>query len=1585
MKKGLIGMFLSAALTVGFALAASDVELFDREILSNSRNFTVHEGKFTPAGPDRAAVMEFPTGKWSALYRKQALPALPAGEEVEFVFAVKARMDGDPKQFKSTTLHVYFYDRENRPIKSEPVKSVFFKANNELQSLQLVGKLPVGCAVIRTEINSHGGVSMQIEDASLTLRSDRISPEALFGVVRAGNAELRHTNFWKPYDSVFTPAAEGKNALLAFPAGKWSALIGTLMLDPKFRGAVSVTMECRWSGDFSAAKHTSLSLMFSDADRVKLTPPAGTKADQSVRKTGEWQTLTVDSPVPDGAAQLRIDVSSHGGGTLEIRSLEVRLRGVDLTEAAVTGLTFPGLMLPGRAAASQAEVDRAEVECFKSVPFDFDAPFWAGRPEYPIPNTKAGKSALQPGDNRAFFRLASDGRELFVRFRAEDDALNFRGENLYERDCFEFFLMPTGRYRNERSRIRQEQYTVSRDESGKTASDVPAQTRLIPGGWEAMIRIPLQTETRRITPFNGLELTFNTVYQDSDTQPQEHYLSFSGKDQNNRSWSSPELYVPLLFVSAAPTAYAPLWLGDAAEYNVAANHPGRINLIEFEPVMKNLGFWGIFPEAEVSADGTKYTVKFPAHPTSDLRPLLPVFSVLPGEVLEFEYEAKVDSGSIPAPGVAFLSMSNWEQISFGHASGVNRVGTQWTRVPFRAKVPEKFRENLRSGRLLMNCGSHPGRTLEIRNFRLTRRLPVDFDAKISVRGAYSHLRVGEAGGVEFTFDLPAERQVKFTAEAKAFFGGETVLKEERELTLPAGRSEQHWELAALPAGFFNIVLKVRTPEGEFLADRELYVAKYIPAAEKNVRSGIWFHNSVDLTPPLDDAALVTELSRIGSGVVYFGDTDFFDSHGTQIPSNPLELAAAFKRAGFRVGSLLQRGNRLAKHAQLPQPGEMPEWFRSNLELAGKSVDFWNFSNEPNLQGGWMPAPDAREWAMFYRPFFNAVRRYAPESTVVLGNLNRMPVDYLANAHAENGLAFGQGVIGVHLYGYEFNGSGFETLLKARREYGRLYPGWQVWDTESGYVFHTFNLLSEAIAKKFPMHLSAGIETTIFYNDRDLMLPGADASPLVPIEAFKNRFYLDVEPVGFLTLGEGAVHVYLFRRPDGTGLAALWNTGAGRVQLELPGSAGAARFDWFGNRQPESKADYRLDLKNRHVHYFSGVDLDRLMREDSFVPSYRREPAVPRLVGPEIVQEVWLTPADVTRNFDHRLAAGAPKKVRMLFRNDGDSPVTVTPHSECGETISVTFPEPSFRLNAGEAREVVMTLEAAGEFAETALSVGGKIQDGRQLVPVIFRLEPASPVSVEGYSRSITVRNDSSRVSDIEVAPSLWRFFFLPDVVKLGSVNPGESRTVPLNVKRDGNHPQYVNSRQSYSIRTTWAGGEFETAGELWAFLPMPFGGTVDFGRLSRSVEQNGLRVDYDLFEAGGDFRIALRIHDRTPVQKRELGDIRDGGDVLLIALDDEDGYREYGFSIADGRRHSYLWRGRYGVETAIAADECIGTLERTGEWIDAELRIPRGSAKAGSGFSIKVIDCDDSGNRREVNLGSGILPRDAGKMGVLVK
>ena len=81
MKKGLIGMFLSAALTVGFALAASDVELFDREILSNSRNFTVHEGKFTPAGPDRAAVMEFPTGKWSALYRKQALPALPAGED----------------------------------------------------------------------------------------------------------------------------------------------------------------------------------------------------------------------------------------------------------------------------------------------------------------------------------------------------------------------------------------------------------------------------------------------------------------------------------------------------------------------------------------------------------------------------------------------------------------------------------------------------------------------------------------------------------------------------------------------------------------------------------------------------------------------------------------------------------------------------------------------------------------------------------------------------------------------------------------------------------------------------------------------------------------------------------------------------------------------------------------------------------------------------------------------------------------------------------------------------------------------------------------------------------------------------------------------------------------------------------------------------------------------------------------------------------------------------------------------------------------------------------------------------------------
>lgn len=68
-----------------------------------------------------------------------------------------------------------------------------------------------------------------------------------------------------------------------------------------------------------------------------------------------------------------------GGSTLEISDVSLKLIGMNLTEAAVNGVKLPGIVPPPRAAAG-AEKGRAEIEVFESVPYDFDAPFWQGRP-----------------------------------------------------------------------------------------------------------------------------------------------------------------------------------------------------------------------------------------------------------------------------------------------------------------------------------------------------------------------------------------------------------------------------------------------------------------------------------------------------------------------------------------------------------------------------------------------------------------------------------------------------------------------------------------------------------------------------------------------------------------------------------------------------------------------------------------------------------------------------------------------------------------------------------------------------------------------------------------------------------------------------------------------------------------------------------------------------------------------------------------------------------------------------------------------------------------------------------------------------
>jgi hypothetical protein len=116
------------------------------------------------------------------------------------------------------------------------------------------------------------------------------------------------------------------------------------------------------------------------------------------------------------------------------------------------------------------------------------------------------------------------------------------------------------------------------------------------------------------------------------------------------------------------------------------------------------------------------------------------------------------------------------QFPFRRTSAASRVGTEWTKISYAGKVPEIFRENIRSGRLLTEWGDHPGRVLEIRDFWIKRRLPVDFDARIFFDTPYAHIRPGEPGKVFIEMDSPIARKVKVQLEAKDFFSKKTLLK-----------------------------------------------------------------------------------------------------------------------------------------------------------------------------------------------------------------------------------------------------------------------------------------------------------------------------------------------------------------------------------------------------------------------------------------------------------------------------------------------------------------------------------------------------------------------------------------------------------------------------------------------------------------------------------------------------------------------------------------------------------------------------------------------------------------------------------------
>ncbi len=1409
---------------------------------------------------------------------------------------------------------------------------------------------------------------------------------------------------WQLSDTKFVPAAADHDASVDFTPNKWSALISTLPLD-RLDGTFAFHLRARWTAAMAAGHDGNAVLMFLDAEGAVMP---GEKNKFFPGKP-DWQDVMIENRVPKGAVTVRIDVISSAGGTLEIADYDLFLKDVDLSTAAIRGVHMPWLKVGGSEPAKPSPgADDASAEFAPRAPYSFDDTFWNSLPAYPIPTTSKNKTPLN--DVAASFQLAWTADAIFVRFRAHDRTLNFADQSFYMRDCFEFFLLSVGHAPEAATgSVPLEQYTITRSKDGRTEGNTEAITRVTNDGWEAIAKIPLRNDARRLAPFNGLAMTFNAAYQDANSVGQEHWLSFSQKDQTNSSYDTPSVYVPLVFQTDRTLAYQPLDLGGSTAYHVEPKFPGRINLVHTAASTDNAIPWIEPPdsliEAQKEGGHDVFRIKYPDYsPQVAMTFSMSPFNVLAGETLNVEMEGRIDSGTVKAPGLIFLTQANWQQVPSEVSPGV--MSQEWTKLTYTLKVPDRFRDSLRNMRPLFSLETAPGRTVELRDIRVTRRLPVDFDALISVDSLYSHFWHGEKNALRFHLASGTTAKTKLRAEVQDYYSGKTVLAQEWAQDLPAGEGDLTWDVSALPNGFFNVLLKVRDEKGGFLADRELYVSKGVKSPKVSAFSGIWMGNNYGLTAPQDLPQVLATLHDLGIGMAQWQDFFLFDSRGAEMTGDPLKALRAFHEAGFETGFTVQQTG-THKINRLWQPDELEDFYQKVCTRTRGLFSHLSFSNEPNLTMGWFPVPDAREWAVYNRGFYNAVKKYAPGTTPICGSFNGVPVKYIQEAAAVNHNSFADGVVGIHAYGVDGGQDPFKNLLGERQQIEQAHPGWDVWDTESGMVNYTFRNILELQSKKVPLLQCGGITRSYFYQDPDLIFPCGDSNPLIAMEGFKNAFYLGTTPVGHVGPSAGQAEIYLFQDAAGRGLAVYWNRSHDDLTLDLPTRGGCELFDVFGNPAGTlAEGTQRLVLKDRAVHYARGVDLAVLTKDISFVPSFQRSQTKPA-TDPGLSTAVYLSLPYIIRAFDRELTVGQASGFAISVHNAGTMPQEITLSSQGPDGLQIGFEKGArVQLPPGESRVVPVKLLAAKVLPQQSFTLTGALADGTQLLPLTFTVRTTPPIDVNGYTRLIELRNNSNAAADVAVTPEKPEFFFTPATIKQ-RLEPLATAGVPLQITHKQTAESTLNTPVYYDLNVTFGAGNYTKSGISTIFAAETVPDTAaDFANLPytavpRQPGQEKFQAEYKLGWVSGDLRITARVQDTSPMQIHDGAQLKNGGDCMIVAFDAAKtasgpgtfgaGYFECGFAVSNRAPTSYVWDGRYGLETATPFPEAVRRISRDANYIYYDVTIPgtrifpdRNAADAG--MSIAFVNRTVDGKSELIELGQGIFPeRNVGHLGLLLR
>ena len=1528
-----------------------------------------------------------------------------------YVFHADCRWKGDFKNNKFSRVNLSFFDKNGKTVKTSSNAAVVLSRTAGVQNIDLDISVPEGAETYRVQFESHGACPLAITNADF-----RFIPASNPAEAKAGEpAPAAPGSAPAPVDIVEKEEPSGTIVLadqssfsdpevfqlgkldhvvlpdgtfsLTFRSDSYSGIIAHFPLAPRMCGKFVMTAEVELDGELSNMKFTRAALILLDAAGKSIRVKDAAKASAVIQQKRGVQTLRGEITIPENGEtpdRLRILFESHGAPKLKIRNFKLELQGLTPTDAAIRGIPLR-FMKQEVSPAGPARPDWAEVEIFDCVPYDLNAAFWAERPVYQLVSRGNDKSPFLADDCRATFSLAADPDFLYVFFTAVDDKLNFNYEQLHERDCFEFFLSPYGRSRQRQQAPQLEHYmvTMTPDFKPRIKGECNALAEVIEHGWKALLRIPLQTDVRKIHPFNGLELTFNAAYQDADTLSQEHWLGYSPLDPSGESWKSTLGYAPIRFTSQKKFAFRRMFLGGENEYQVAPVYPGRLNLAPMPPDIHSICFWEHQPDTVVGVENGVFSLKFSDF-IETVIPVFPCFSVMPGETIEFEYEGRVDRGQLSsAPHAGFITQVNWNgfHLKFPEGTKPPPLTQEWTKVKVSGVVPDLIRENMRNGRLLFFLPQReiPGKTLYLRNLRVSRRLPVDFDAMIKVPHLYPDFPQGEKAELEITFDTPRDIKATATLAVTSFFDKRSVYTTRIPLELKKGMTVLRHEIPGLPNGFFNVTLKVRDEKGGYLADRERYISRTLREGGQNRSSGIWFQEAYSLTPPVSIKDMVETLKSLGYGTVFFGGFNTLGKDYKPLTTtSPVPVAKEFQKAGFQTCTSLTRGVPGGIKPISTQPADLIEYFRETVRLADGSINYWGFDNEPNIL--WTPIPDGRDYAAYYRPVFHAVKEGSPSSRVFLGAMNNMPTDFPSAMQKLNRNLFADGIFTVHLYRFEYNSTALEDILARRRVYDQLYPGWEVWDTESGLVRHSFSILQEMQTKRLPILLTAGIARNCFYTDRDLMLPGGDATAIFPAEGFKNRFYIDVKPVGRAVLADGAVHCYVFLRKDGSYCAVYWNTGFEEKTVSLPEKTGFTVLDQFGNRLSASERD---TLADRFVRYAEHVDGKALAATPNFIAAFQSSRETP-FRDDGFTENVWLIQEMVTHNFDFEFTIGEERNLPLILRNDSNQEQTVTLQFTGPSGLAATFERGGvYRLAPGETRKVAAIMKAEKPFGISDAGIGGRCGEGK-LVPLMLTARTAGPVSVVGYTSFIELKNNTGRKQSVRIMPSTGRYDFTLPEGESCELSPEETKQIPVQVRpKTWQFKSAFNNPTPYLIQLQLDDSECSSSQTLFGFCAQPYTAGVVGEPAFLTKLPDAPTMNWQLFRGKEKLRLVAEVEDDSPIQTGTTGYIREGGDCLVFGMVTDGKYREYGFALKEDKPSSYRWDGRYGLESAVECPDAIRSIVRIGNKIryDVEVECPE---KGDIPFSLLVIDRGEKRPDKILELGYGIRKRNSDRMGILL-